>query len=142
MYLFSVEKDQLLLMPSVDVINHNGAKLVINDMSYASPEEVISCCERSIEIMKQFGEGSAHVLANCTGMRFNSDVIQIVKNTTKTNRPYVRTTAVVGLEGFTKILVKVVISFSGRDMKICETEAEAKNWLAERYAEIEEPVLV
>lgn len=92
--------------------------------------------------MKEFDEGSAHVLANCTGMRFNSDVIQIVKNTTKTNRPYVRTTAVVGLEGFTKILVKVVISFSGRDMKLYDTAEEAKDWLAERYMETEEPVLV
>ncbi|MGB3181948.1 MAG: hypothetical protein WBB45_11195 [Cyclobacteriaceae bacterium] len=132
-----VQHDQLLLMPSVDIIHHNGAKIVHNDMSYASPEEVIHCCEKSIETMKQFDHGSAHVLADCSGMRFNSDVIQIVKNTTKTNRPYVRTTAVVGLEGFTKILVKVVISFSGRDMKICDSVGQAKDWLAERYAETE-----
>lgn len=129
-------------MASVNVITHNGARIVYNDMSNGSPEEVISCCSKSVEIMKDFEPCTAHVLANCTGMRFNSDVIQIVKNTTKTNKPYVRTTAVVGLEGFTKILVKVVISFSGRDMKICDTVEQAKEWLAERYYEIEEEVLV
>lgn len=121
-------------MPSVRIIQEQDTKIVYNDMAFAKPEEAIACCQDSQRIIGSFPEGSALVLVDVSGMRFNRDVIQVVKETTRKNKPYVKTTAVFGLEGFTKILINSVISFSGRDMKLFKNKEEALNWLLERAA--------
>lgn len=98
-------------------------------MSEAKPAEVTELCMLSREFLKEYAPHSAYVLANVKNIRFNSQVIQIIKETTKINSPFVKATAVYGLEGFTTILLKVVASFSKREMIAVKSLEEGKEWL-------------
>jgi hypothetical protein len=109
-------------------------------MSEAKPKEVIDLCMQSKEILENFPPLSAYVLVNVTNIRFNSQVVQIIKETTKDNSPFVKTTAVFGLEGFTKTLVKVIASFSNREMNVVETLEEGMALLHRKSVEKEEQI--
>lgn len=111
---------------------YKGISILYNDMSEARPSDVIDLCMQSREALKGYAPHTAYVLVNVKNIRFNSQVIQIIKETTKINSPFVKTTAVYGLEGFTFTLVKMVAKFSGREMRPVETLEEGKEWLLEQ----------
>lgn len=119
-------------MGSVRKIIYNGLPILYNDMSEAKPVEVLEFCMKSREMLKEYAPNSAYVLVNVKNIRFNSQVIQIIKETTKINSPFVKTTAVYGLEGFTTILLNVVAKFSNREMKAVASLEEGKEWLYEQ----------
>ena len=98
-------------------------------MSEAKPSDVIELCMQSREAMKKCAPHSAYVLVNVKNIRFNSQVIQVIKETTKINSPFVKTTAVYGLEGFTFTLSQMVAKFSGREIKPVASLEEGKEWL-------------
>ena len=112
---------------------YNGMEYLYNDMSGCLPEEAEKCLMKSHELMCKCPEKSVLVLANVEKIRFNKQIVQTFKDVTKLNAPYVRTTAVFGLEGFTKLLVNTVAKFSGREMKAFDDLDKAKDWLHERY---------
>lgn len=127
-------------MGSISIINYENIRIVYNDMSEAKPKEVIDLCMQSEEVLERFPPQSAYVLVNVSNIRFNSQVVQMIKETTKHNSPFVKTTAVFGLEGFTKTLVKGVASFSNREMNVVETFEEGLALLHKKSVEMEEQI--
>lgn len=122
-------------MGSVSTIMYKGISILYNDMSEARPSDVIELCMQSREAMKKCAPHSVYVLVNVKNIRFNSQVIQVIKETTKINSPFVKTTAVYGLEGFTLTLVQMVAKFSGRELRPVATLEEGKEWLVEQAAQ-------
>lgn len=116
-------------MDRVRFESHGEVRYLYNDMSACTPEEAKACLQRSHEEMKQEPEKSVLVLANVKNIRFNKDIVQTFKDVTKKNAPYVKTTAVYGLEGFTKLLVNTVAKFSKREMKAFDDLEQAREWL-------------
>ena len=105
-------------MSGVSIVLYKSITLVYTDMSEAKPLEVMDICAQSREILSQFAPHSAYVLANVKNIRFNSQVIQVIKETARYNSPFVKTSVVYGLEGFTQLLVNVVSNFSSRELKV------------------------
>ncbi len=106
--------------------------VVYNDMSETKPTEAIDLCLQSREILREFPPHTAYVLVNVTNISFHSQLVQVIKETTKINSPYVKTTAVFGLEGFTKTLLKMVANFSKREMVIVDHYDEGLDFLYNR----------
>jgi hypothetical protein len=111
-------------MGNISLISYKSITLVYNDMSEAKPTEVIDLCMKSKEIISGYLPHQAYVLVNVTNIRFNSQVVQFIKETTKDNSPFVKITAVFGLEGFTKPLLDVVADYSDRTMVIVDSFEE------------------
>jgi hypothetical protein len=124
-------------MGTISILNYKKMDIVYNDMSEAKPKEIIDLCFQSREILEKFAPYSAYVLVNVTNIRFHSQVVQVVKETTKINSPFVKTTAVFGLEGFTKTLLKIVANFSKREMAIVNSYEEGLDFLYNRAMEEE-----
>ncbi|MCC5919940.1 MAG: STAS/SEC14 domain-containing protein [Cyclobacteriaceae bacterium] len=119
-------------MAKLSTLRHQGTDLYYTDLSDSHPEEVIELCKKSQQKMKAYEFGSVLSLINVSNIRFDKDVIQVIKETTKANKPYIKASAVVGLSGFTKVLIKVVMSFSGRDLRVFDDLESAKNWLSSK----------
>lgn len=119
-------------MPDVTLIYHKSVQLYYTNLEHANPDEVEEVCQRSQKFIAQFPEKSVLSLINIKGIRFNARVIQIIKETTKKNRPYVSRTALVGLDGLTRILIQTVSQFSQREIKVFDSHYEAQEWLIER----------
>lgn len=116
-------------MERVEFVTQDGLRYLYNNMSECQPEEAEACLHRSHELMCKEPEKTVYVLANVKGIRFNKQIVQTFKDVTKLNAPYVKTTAVYGLEGFSKLLVNTVAKFSSREMKAFDTLEAAQNWL-------------
>lgn len=119
-------------MERVDFVTHQGVRYLYNNMSECQPDEAEACLKKSHVLMRDEPEKSVYVLANVKGIRFNKQIVQTFKDVTKLNAPYVKTTAVYGLEGFSKLLVNTVAKFSSREMKAFDTLDAAQTWLIQQ----------
>ena len=63
--------------------------------------------------------------------KFNSELVDYLKDLTKGNTPYVRKAAVVGIAGLYKVVISAISIFSKRDFKLFETKEEAVRYLLE-----------
>lgn len=116
-------------MEPVKNINYKGLPIVYNDMSEAKPSDIFDLCFQSEELIKSFPPKSVYLLVNLKNLRFNSQVINKIKDTALKNKPFVKATAVYGVEGFTKSIHDIVIRHSGRKMKTVESLEEGEEWL-------------
>jgi hypothetical protein len=63
--------------------------------------------------------------------RFNTDVVEALKDLAAHNRPFVIASAVIGISGLMRVIMESVAVFSGRrNLKACASRAEAFHWLA------------
>lgn len=63
---------------------------------------------------------------------FDTETVDILKEFTASNKPYVKASAVVGIKGLKKMMLDLVSKFSGRTFKQCDTREEAAKWLAQQ----------
>ena len=122
-------------MASCNVIKHNDLEIVYTDISNSSPEEAMEAFDKNQKIISGMPHKSVYALVNASDARFNSALIQKIKETVKNNNPHSKATAVCGLNTLSRLMVNSIISFTGRQMKLTETAEDAKQWLYEKYQE-------
>ena len=116
-------------MPTCNVIKFKDINIVYTDISGATPEEAVEAFDRCQEIIGQMPLNSVYSLVNAKDARFNSGLIQKIKETVKKNNPHNKATAVSGLNQLSRLMVNSIISFTGRQMKLTDSVDEAKEWL-------------
>lgn len=122
-------------MASCNVIKYNDLEIVYTDISGASPEESIAVFEQNQQIIAKMPFKSVYSLVNAADSRFNSNLIQKIKETVKKNNPHSKATAVCGLNALSRLMVNSIIAFTGRQMKLVDTAEQGKEWLYKKYKE-------
>jgi hypothetical protein len=72
---------------------------------------------------------SVMVLTDFTGATFDRDAIRAIKETAVFDKPFVRKSALVGIEGMPASFYEELKSFSRRDLTIFKTRDAALIWL-------------
>ena len=116
-------------MASVQFIEYRSSTICYTDLSGARADEVVAICRQSQRLMHGLPENSVYSLINVAGMQFDEQSLAAIQETLKANRPFVRASALFGLEGLPKLLIHTVIVFSGRDVKVFNDLRIAKEWL-------------
>lgn len=116
-------------MSKCNVIKFKDLNIVYTDISGATPEEAICAFDSCQEIISKMPLNSVYSLVNAKDARFNSNLIQKIKETVKKNNGHSKATAVCGLNQLSRLMVNSIVSFTGRQMKFTETADEAKEWL-------------
>jgi hypothetical protein len=83
-------------------------------------------------VIRSQPEASLIILTDVTGARYNLEVVEKLKEFTTGNRPYVRASAVVGLDSFQKVFYNAVTLFSKRTFPVFDDIEKAKDWLIEQ----------
>ncbi|MBL6448694.1 hypothetical protein JMN32_20445 [Fulvivirga sp. 29W222] len=122
-------------MPSCNLIKYKELDIVYTDISNASPEEAIAVFDENQIIISKMPHKSVYALVHAKDARFNSGLIQKIKETVKKNNPYSKATAVSGLNSLSRLMVNSIIAFTGRQMKLVESPEEGKEWLYKKYKE-------
>ncbi|HAA10440.1 MAG TPA: hypothetical protein DCE41_01605 [Cytophagales bacterium] len=122
-------------MDNIRIIKYKTMEIFYTDISNTKPEESIPMFIRNREIVaeKKFKEKSVFSLVNAENARFNSKLIQTIKETTKSNNPYIRATTVTGLSQLTKTIVNSIVHFTGRDIKVFDTVEQGQEYLFEIF---------
>jgi hypothetical protein len=103
------------------------------DIAVQTTEELIDITERVKPIVEKEPPNSVICLCNVKGSRFNTEITQILKEFTKHNEPYMKMTALIGVEGLKKVIYDAVLLFTRRKNLILKnSREEALDWLAEQ----------
>jgi hypothetical protein len=119
-------------MERVKFIKHNWRQILLLDFSGCSVDEALKTIAEASEIIRSQAESSLLILTDVTNARYNLEVVEKLKDFTDANTPYVRASAVVGLDGLKKIVYNAVIMFSKRKINVFEDIEKAKDWLIEQ----------
>jgi hypothetical protein len=118
-------------MAGVNFITHNGVKILYEDYSQSKPEELIALLKKAEVIISKEPLNSIRALVNVKGSNFDTTLINTLKDFVKANTPYIKCSAVYGVEGLKEIIFKGIIAFTGRkNLVLFKTLEEAKDYLA------------
>jgi hypothetical protein len=118
-------------MPSINFIIHKGVRIVYQDLSYSKPDEILAHIERAKALVSIQPKNSALVLINVKGAGFNLSVSNTLREFVKTNAPYVKYSAVYGVEGLQEVIFRGIITLTGRkNIVLVKTLEEGKDFLA------------
>ena len=118
-------------MPSISFITHKGVRIVYQDLSYSKPDEILDHIKRARALVSIQPKHSALVLINVKGAGFNLSVSNSLREFAKTNAPYVKYSAVYGVEGLQEVIFKGVLTFTGRkNIVLVKSLEEGKDFLA------------
>jgi hypothetical protein len=113
------------------IINHGNISIVYIDFSgLRKEEEIYAAMENAERFIRRYYSKSLYTLTNLTGMHFNTEVYTRFVEYAKGNTPYVKASAVVGMVGLMQIFYNSFLRLTGRKVKACTTELEAKEYLA------------
>ena len=97
--------------------------------SMAEAQKTVDSAKR---LIRSESESSLLILTDVTGARYNLETVEKLKEFANGNKPYVKASAVIGLDGMKKIIYNAVKKFSGRNIPAFDDTEKAKEWLIEQ----------
>jgi hypothetical protein len=119
-------------MASVAFIEYKGKRILYEDYSESNPAEVMKLLDEAKTIIHSQPEGSVVALVNVKNTKFDRAITNAMKEFVKSNTPYIKVSAVYGMEGLMDVIFKGIVAFTGRkNLKVFNSIDDAKDFLAE-----------
>jgi hypothetical protein len=119
-------------MSRASFIQHEGRRVLLLDFTELSnPAECIRHIEeaRGLIASNLPPDGSALMLTDVRGSRYNMEVLQALKEFAAHNKPYASRGAVATNSGLHRVAIMAVAAFSGRELRGFPSREDALNWL-------------
>ncbi len=112
-------------------VEHKGKKIVFIDFSNTNVDGVKEAIAQAKPIISSQPPRSALCLVETHGTKFSLDIGQAVREFTLHNKPFVKMTAIVGVDGLQQVILNSVIVFSRRtNLVVKRSRDEALEFLA------------
>ena len=112
-----------------------GKEIVVGDFRGISIREkdlIKNTLEQGKKTIAGYPHKSALVLTDVTGTGFDREVADMFKEYASHNTPYVKASALVGITGLQRVVLKTVESFTGRKYNMFESAEAAREWLSQQ----------
>ncbi len=120
-------------MARTQQINHKGKDIFYMDFSnLKTQQEINGVINESISYIRKKPASSLYCLTNIKDMHFNNEIRDLFQNFVNGNKPFVKSSAVVGLSALQQIVYNGLMKITGRDIKSFSSLENAKDWLAGR----------
>lgn len=119
-------------MERVQFIEHKGKKILF--CNYADINQVDEAVRLTGEEKKMVAgnpPASLLVLTDVTNLVVDKRIDDALTEMIRSNKPYVRRSAVLGVTGFKKTVYNIMMALTGREIKIFTDLDAAKDWLVE-----------
>lgn len=117
-------------MEEVKFISYKGAQIlriqIPDGVDYDGVYKIIE--EAKIILSKQLPE-SVLAMTIIGNVHFTPEITKYFEDYVKANKSYINKSAVLGVSGLKKVLYNAYMILSHRQVKICDTEEEAKEFL-------------
>jgi len=88
--------------------------LYFNLSNFKTKEEFFEFIQSAKSIIERYEHNSVCTITNIEGVRFDSEVKQIVAEWIEHNKPYVINGAVIGVDGMKRIFINSILLMTGR----------------------------
>jgi hypothetical protein len=113
----------------IRIIDHQGKEVLLVDLSNCPVNQVEEIVRKVPDYVTVQPLGSVLVLTDFTGATLDRDAIRAVKETAVFDKPFVKKSALIGIEGLPASFYEELKAFSRRDMTIFKTRDAALAWL-------------
>lgn len=111
-------------------ITHQGKKILLIDFSYSGIDEIRSTIAQAKPLITREPQLSILSLVDTTGSKFDIQISKAIQEFSAHNAPYMKMTALVGVEGLQKVIYFGVLTFTKRtNIVLKNSQAEALDWL-------------
>jgi hypothetical protein len=120
-------------MPTYEWILHKDKRILYMDISHKDAEDLRDRIATLEPIVEKEPPLSILCLLNIEGGVISSEIAKILKDFAKHNEPYMKMSAVIGMERLQHIIFKTVRMLTDRkNMVIKNSKQEALDWLSEQ----------
>lgn len=116
-------------MEKVRFILYKAKRICYVDFSNASIDEMLTRIKEAQRLIASEPPNSVLTLTDFTNSHYDREVSNALKEYAKSNKPYVKAAAVVGITGLKEIMLNAVTLFTRRSMTSFGSLEEAKEWL-------------
>lgn len=116
-------------MKRVQLIEYKGKKITSLDFSSCDKKLIPDLIEEAEALVKTQPLNSVLTLTDLTDFRFDAKMIELFKELTAHNKPYVKAGAIIGIKGLQKVAYDAVMRFSNRNIPLFSDRQEALEWL-------------
>jgi hypothetical protein len=71
------------------------------------------------------------LLTDVTNAVYSRESTSAIKDFASKNTPFIKASAVVGVDGLRGLVLRAINTMTGRDIKVCKNRFEALDWLAQ-----------
>ena len=108
---------------------YHGKQMLLVDLSRCSAPEVERVYRELPEFVVTRPLSSVLILSDFTGASFDEEAMRVMKETAVFDKPYVKKSALMGIESLPREFYENLKSFSRREFPVFETRDEALAWL-------------
>ena len=120
-------------MPAYEWLEHKGKRILYMDIALTDAEDLKKRTATIEPVVEKEPSKSILCICNLTGGMVNPEIIQQLKNFMSHNEPYMKMTALIGIEGPQHVLFNAVTMLTDRkNFVIKDSKEEALNWLSEQ----------
>ena len=125
-------------MPGPSFIVHFGKQILLQDFSNVlDPDEALRTIATTRGFVSELAAKKGFVpellvLTTVEGSAFDPRVVSAIKDLATHHTPYVRASAIIGLNPLTRVILRLVTMVSGRSVQPFETRQQALDWLVQQ----------
>ena len=113
-------------------MSHKGKRILFINFADTKVDGVNEAIAEAKPMISSQPPESVLFLVDTTGTSFSLDISSAVKEFTMHNKPFMKMTALVGVEGLQKIILNSVIMFTKRrNLVVKNSREEALDWLVD-----------
>jgi len=110
-------------------ITHRGQRVLLADITNCTTVQMVALGRLVPTYLANEPPGSVLLLADFTGSKFDKTAFETLKQAAVYDRPHLKRSAWVGVEGMPKVFYENLKTFSQRDLPVFTTREEALDWL-------------
>lgn len=110
----------------------NGRPALLMDFSgFTNAADALPHISAARDVVSTQPARSLHGVVDVTGSKFNTQVVEALKDLASHNAPFMIASGIVGVAGLQRVILGSVIAVTGRNnLKAFPTRGEALQWLA------------
>jgi hypothetical protein len=112
-------------------ISHEGKKILLVDFSNCSADEVEKITRKVPDYVTVQPRSSVLILTDFAGASFDQDALRAMKETAVFDKPFVKKSALIGVESLPEQFYEEMKNFARRELPIFASRDEALAWLVE-----------
>jgi|SRR5215472_18936827 hypothetical protein len=116
-------------MERISFITHKGKPIMMIDFSHCEAKEMMLLLDEVKRTVERHERGSLLTLGDMTGAHIDRAVATRMKEVLVMDRPFVKRSALVGVDSVPHVFYENMKSFSKRELTPFKTREEAMDWL-------------